>query len=154
MPVSKRQRGASFQRWIQDWFLENYEGAAVHNQVSVANKIPIRDKITGEMKEVWISKRNDIFGAIDLIVVIPGRKILFIQATMDTGVTKRLNEMVTVPWPLDHVSVQLWQKRPDGVIQVKQFTGTELIDAGQIVRRKYYRLEKEVSNGQSEQHSS
>ena len=151
--MNKRQRGHNFQNWIEQWMLDNYEGAVVHNQKSVANKIPIRDKITGEMKEIWISKRNDIFGAIDLIVIIPGRKPLWIQATMDTGVTKRLQEMVTVPWPLEHCSVQLWQKRPDGVITIKKFTGSNLEDIGQIVRRKYYSLDKEISNGKSQQHT-
>lgn len=146
MPVNKRQRGMAFQKWIMDWLIENVPGVMVHNQTTVANKIPLRDKQTGQMKEIWVSKRNDILGCIDLIAIMPGQKPLFIQATLDSGVTRKLNDMLVVPWPLQHCRVQLWQKREDGVVMIKKFVGDGLEEVGKIIRRKYYKLSEESVN--------
>jgi hypothetical protein len=141
--MNNRQRGMAFQRWICDWFLEKFPTASVHNQVTVANKIPVRDKKTGEMKEVWISKRNDILGCIDVIIIIPNHKPIFIQATLDSGVTKKLQDLVQVPWSFEHCIVQLWQKREDSSVVVKKLKDGELKEVGKIIRRKYYTLGEE-----------
>ena len=63
--TTKVQKGNQFQDYIQKWLEEN--GWVVHNQKSVAKAIPIKDKITKKIKVVWVSKRNDIFGEVDLI---------------------------------------------------------------------------------------
>lgn len=152
--LNKRQRGMAFQRWIQDWFIEGFPGCSVHNQTTVANKLKLRDKLTGEWKEVWISKRNDILGCIDLIVIIPSQKPLYIQATLDSGVGRKLQDLVAIRWPLEYCRVQLWLKREDGVIIIKKFTGDSLVDIGQIVRRKYYRLEGGTSIGEPNKSNS
>jgi len=153
--VNKRQRGNAFQDWIEDWIIDNFPGASVHNQKTVANKLTLRDKYTGEMKEVWVSKRNDILGCIDLLAIIPGKKPLFIQATLDSGVGRKLQDLVAVRWPLEYCREQLWLKREDGVIIIKKFTGDALLDIGQIVRRKYYRLEEGgVANGEHNKSNS
>ena len=104
------------------------------------------DKKTGEVKDIWISKRQDILGCIDLIVIIPKRKPLFIQATLDSSVTKRLQELQEVPWPLEFVNVHLWQKRGDGTISIKKFTGDSLVDYGKVIRRKFFREEGPKEN--------
>jgi hypothetical protein len=146
--MNKRQRGHAFQDWIEVWLVEHFSNVCVHNQKSVANKIPIRDKVTGLMKEVWVSRRNDILGCIDLLAIFPDKKPLFIQATLDSGMGKKLQDLLQVKWPLQFCTVQVWVKREDGVITIKNFTGDKLIDKGQIVRRKYYELKEEL-NGTS-----
>jgi hypothetical protein len=146
MAMNKRKKGNAFQDWIEHWFLDRFSEVAVHNQKTVANKIPIRNKVTGITEEIWISKRNDVWGCIDLLVLFPDKKPLFIQATLDTGITRKLQDLLKVKWPLQFCHVQVWVKRPDGIIVIKQFTGDALIDKGQIIRRKYYQL-KEEPNG-------
>jgi hypothetical protein len=141
--VNNRQRGLQFQRWIADWIIEKHPQAVVHNQIGASTRIPVRDKKTGLTKEIWISKNMDIFGCIDLIVIIPGKKPLFIQATLDTGTGRKLQDLVQVPWPFEFCTVQLWQKREDGVVLIKDFTGAAFHELGQIVRRKYYKLERD-----------
>lgn len=141
--MNKRQRGNAFQDWVAKWFIDNHPGCATHNQKTASTMCRVLDKKTGELKDIWISKRQDILGCIDLIVIIPKRKPLFIQATLDSGVTKRLEELQQVPWPLDFVNVHLWQKREDSTVSIKKFTGDSLEDYGRIIRRKFFRESKE-----------
>ncbi len=68
-----------------------------------------------------------------------GEKPLFIQATAHSNVQKRLDEILRHPWPLEHVRVQVWQKK-DKEINIKYFNGKELIDYAKIIRRKLFLL--------------
>jgi hypothetical protein len=136
--MNTRQKGNAFQDWIEKWFLEHFPGCSVHNQKTVSTLVKFLDKKTGQWKEVWVSKRNDLHGCIDLEVIFPNAKILYIQATLDTGTTKRLEELSKVPFALEYCNVQLWQKREDGKINIKKYTGSDLEDHGKIIRRKFY----------------
>ena len=140
--MNKRQKGNLFQDWVEDWFLQ-FPGVKVHNQKTVSSLIKLRDKQTGELKDVWVSKRNDILGCIDLIVMIPHKKPLYIQATLDSGITKRLEELAPIPFPLEYCTVQLWQKKDGGEVHIKNYTGSGFEDFGKIIRRKFYKLSKD-----------
>lgn len=135
---SKRQAGNEFQDWIEKWIKKGIPIAEVHNQKTVSQLIKVRDKKTGQLKDIWVSKRNDILGCIDLIVMIPNKAPCFIQATLDTGVTKRAKELAKVPWDFRYCIVQLWMKKKPGEIHIKQFDGDELKDIARIIRGKYY----------------
>lgn len=136
--TSKRAKGSAFQRWVKAWIEKNYEGSVVHNQ-------PTQNPITfiKDGKVVYKNpKGNDIFGCIDLIAIVPGCAPIFIQATMDDHTTKRLKDMVKVPWPLGLATVQLWQDKGGGRKIVKQLTRElkegvmALRTRGEIIRGK------------------
>ncbi len=138
---SKRQAGNDFQDWIEKFIKKQFPLAEIHNQKTVAHLIKIRDKKTGQLKDVWVSQRNDILGCVDLIVIIPHKKPCFIQATLDTGVAKRVKELAKVPWDFNYCDVQLWQKKRPGEIHIKFFDGEKLVDSAKIIRGKHYILE-------------
>jgi len=124
---STRQKGNLFQDWVCAWLQE--QGYDVRNQKTVARRIgPKR----------WTMLAADVFGC-DLIAIKKGEKPLFIQATAHTNVQKRLDEILRHPWPLDHVVVQVWQKKHKE-INIKYFNGKELVDYAKIIRRKLFLL--------------
>jgi hypothetical protein len=125
----RRKHGNDFQDWIEAWLTK--QGWSVHNQKTVSRAIPIGGKV------IWTSCRNDIL-AMDLVAVKPGEKTLFIQATLHGSVKKRRIEAKDVRWDLAHQCVQLWQKKDHGLVKVKEWDGTNYIDIGRIVRRKFY----------------
>lgn len=139
---NKRTKGNRFQDWVESWVLKTFPGAAIHNQKTSSKKIVYRDKKTGQLKEQWISTRNDIFGCIDLICILPNSdKTNYIQATEHTGVTKRVKEMEKVPWHFNTMNVYLFQKRERGRVSVKQLqkinNELKLIPIGEIKWGKY-----------------
>jgi len=141
--ANKRQKGNAFQDWIAAWLVENRPGAVIHNQKTVSKLVKIPDKRTGLLRDTWVSARNDIFGCVDLIVCAPGEPMCFIQATMDNHIGKRQKELLTVPWPWDCCSVELWLKRKVGEIHIKRMSEDgEFHDIGKILRRNFYRLEQ------------
>jgi hypothetical protein len=135
--MSKRSSGTAFQLWCKKWLEEYFPGVVVHNQ-------PMNHVMVGPGK--WICKENDVLGCIDLIAIHPGQPPLFIQVSMDEHTTKRLDKFAKVPWNLTYCTVQLWIKRPTGIVSIKQLesdvlTGKVfLTDHSQIVRRKYERI--------------
>lgn len=130
--TSTRQKGAVFQNWCQKWLQEN--GWTVHNQKSISRTV----KTPRGM--IWVSGKQDLLGA-DIIAIKATEKIFFIQWTLHTGVQKRLDEFLKYPWPLEHVTVQLWQKKSNNEIDIKQFDRGKLITHGKIIRRKLYLVE-------------
>lgn len=131
---SKRAKGNRFQNWIEgllkDW------GYAVHNQKSMGRLIHTRDKKTGERKTVYISTRNDIFGT-DLVAIKPGEPVRFIQATMDTNLGRKLNQIADYPWPEDHCIVEVWQKKDRGALIWRlDFEKRELRRWAEVQRRR------------------
>ena len=135
--MSKIRTGNIYQDWVKKWIEESWRGAIVHNQKSVSTRITLKDG-----REIWVSKRNDIFGCVDLICIIPSGQLMFIQCTAHTGVKKRLDQFKRIPWPLHRCIVQLWQKKSERgrtVIQqlFKQGDSFELRVIGEIKNRKY-----------------
>jgi len=126
---STRQKGNQFQDWCASWL--THQGYDVYNQKTVAKLIK-----TQKHGLIWVSQRQDIFG-MDILAMKTGEKPIFIQATRHSGVQKRLDEILTHSWPLDHVVVQVWQKK-DKEINIKAFDGEKLRDYGKIIRRKLY----------------
>jgi hypothetical protein len=95
----------------------------------------------------WICQENDILGCIDLIAIHKDQPPLFIQVSLDEHIDKRLKKFSAVPWNLSHCSVQLWVKRPTGIVSIKKLSLVEgctglfkLEDKARIVRRKYERI--------------
>lgn len=125
---STRQKGNAFQYFCAIWLRD--QGYDVYNQTTVATCIK---------PGVWRSQHQDIFGC-DIIAMKAGEKPLFIQATAHSNVQKRLDEILKHPWPLEHVVVQVWQKKANKEINIKEFNGKELIDHAKIIRRKLFFL--------------
>lgn len=128
---STRQKGNQFQDWCASWLRD--QGYDVYNQKTVAKLIK-----TQKHGLIWISQRNDIFG-IDILAMKANEKPLFIQTTLHSAVQKRLDEILRHPWPLEHVRVQVWQKK-DKEINLKDFDGQKLVDYAKIIRRKLFLL--------------
>ena len=133
-------KGGAFQRWVKSYIETNYPGSVVHNETS--NSKAYFDKKTNEIR--YFSHRNDILGCIDLIAVIPGKKTIFIQATLHKATGYRLKEFVVVPWNLDHCIVQLWQDKGGGRKVIQQLSQhieggcvvSSLTTVGEIIRGK------------------
>jgi len=79
---------------------------------------------------------------VDLVAIIPCRRVLFIQATAHTGVEKRRKELMRVPWPECCADVELWQKKGPREVNIKRFLpdGT-FKEHGKILNRRFYLLE-------------
>jgi hypothetical protein len=138
---NRSKTGNAFQDWIQKWILENYRGSAVHNQKSVAKVIKLRDPKTGQLVDRWVSQRNDILGCIDLIWVDAMGFVTFIQATADTGISRKVKELAQVHWNFGRgYNVELWVKRAAGKADIMRLAGRSdfpsLIKIGSIIRRK------------------
>lgn len=136
--MNKRKSGNLFQDWIEDWLLKSFPGCVVHNQKSVSTFLP--------KMGVWTSKRNDIFGCVDLVAIGTTEvcdKTLWIQATLDTGIGRKEKELLEIPWHLDHSCVEIWQKKEGGrvVIRRLQRDGTFKIWA-EIRRGKFCHITK------------
>ncbi len=129
--TSTRQKGTQFQNWCAQWLKE--QGWTVRSQMSTSRMIKT------SRGTIWVSGKQDIFGA-DILAIKTDAKPMFIQATLHTAVQKRLDEFLKYPWPLEHVVVQVWQKR-DNEVNIKVFDGTELRDCAKIIRRKFYLAE-------------
>ena len=130
--TSKRAKGSAFERWVEAWLIKNNPSCKVHRQVSLSKYLP--------MKKMFVSTRNDILGAIDLICV-NSSSIRMIQATMHTGTGKKLNDLRQVPWPHDKVSVELWMKRAPRRITIWRVYADHEDILGEIIGGKF--IEKE-----------
>ena len=106
------------------------QGYDVYNQKTVAKRIKAG---------IWISQRQDIFG-MDILAIKTLEKPIFIQATLHSAVQKRLDEILRHPWPLQFVTVQVWQKKDNKQINIKQLDGQKLVDYAKIIRRKLFLL--------------
>uniref|UniRef100_A0A6M3JYA2 Holliday junction resolvase n=1 Tax=viral metagenome TaxID=1070528 RepID=A0A6M3JYA2_9ZZZZ len=129
-----RAYGAELQRKAKA-ILEEW-GYCVHNQTTLAHKIKNK-----EGREFWVSKRNDIFGCIDLVAIHPEKdNILFIQVTAHTGVGMKLKELAKVPWN-KACRVELWLYKGQGRWVLKELRrgirgGAKLGDYAEIQRGK------------------
>jgi hypothetical protein len=126
MKDNRRARGNAFQKWICTWLEKNY-GMVTHNQISYAKWLPHIQK--------WTSFRNDILGCIDCIGV-NDKRIVFIQATLHTGVGKKIRELSIVSWPkINGVDIELWVKRgPRRITIINALTNTK---RGEIINGKF-----------------
>jgi len=142
MKDKRRRRGLDFQRWIvkwleeRDWICENF--------------IPISIKKVIRGKEMWVSKRSDPFGCIDIVGKKKYHRTLWIQATLHTGKKVKADKLMKVPWAEYADDVQIWIKRSTGSIDIYQLDEGEFIQLGKILQRKFYKsegkLKKEKSN--------
>jgi len=130
MKKSTRKKGLDFQDWIKR-FLEERDWI-VHNQKPMGKLI----------KGNYISQRNDIFGCVDLIAKKEEKPTIWIQATLNPNLEKRLKEFLQLGniWNSEDL-VQVWIKRKSGLVDIFQLFGTELLPIGKIIRRKFYKLQ-------------
>lgn len=141
MPTSARQKGIDFQNWIDRWILKEFPDSAIHNFKPTSKMIKVRGK-DGRLKEIWVSRDNDLWNCIDLEVKMPHcPKPIYIQAKVRGDVARTLEKIKTVPWDLDHQIVQLWQKKKPGRIVIQQLRVVkgdyEFFKIAEIQRGKY-----------------
>lgn len=135
---SKREKGNDFQRWIRDWLQK--KGWIVRNFPTEMRPIKIIDKKTKKLKDIYVARKNDVFGA-DLIVKKNSR-IMFIAASLDPHVQRRLEEFekyfeVNCP----NILLQIWIKTEKGInIKDCKYFDSKLtaLDHGKIIRGKFY----------------
>jgi hypothetical protein len=129
MTDTRRARGNNFQDWICKYLSKN-EGMVCHNQKAMAKWLPYCQK--------WVSTRNDILGCIDVIGVNRDRMV-FIQATLHTGVGKKEKDLQSVPWPdIKGVDVELWQKKGPRRIVVFKMIGGKLEKIAEIINGRLF----------------
>jgi len=133
--TSKRAKGNAFQDQICK-YLEK-QGWVCHNQKTVAKWIPF--------KQIWTSQRNDLFGALDILAV-NGESILGIQATLHTGIGKKIADVGAIPWPYEKMDIQIWQKkspRRTVVWKMCKWMGKPRADVmGEIINGKFVEREE------------
>jgi hypothetical protein len=135
--MNRLRIGNQYQDYCQKWIEETWRGAVVHNQKSVSTRVTLKGG-----RSMWVSKRNDVWGCLDLLVITPSGQLMFIQCTAHKGVKKRLDQFKKVPWPLHRCMVQLWQKKSErGRTVIQQLFRVEdkfeLRVIGEIKNRKY-----------------
>lgn len=128
--MSKRSTGSAFEKWCEAWILKNIPNSAVHRQVSVASKVKVG------VREIWVSKRNDIFGVIDLVVVSPDIKPMFIQCTCDSSIGRKFKELFAIPWNLKHSDVYVWQKMKGRRVVLWEYDGRAFFTENEIINGK------------------
>jgi len=134
---SKSQKGNQFQDWCAAWILKNSPGSIVHNQKAVAKIIKMRDSKTGQLVDRWVSQRNDILGCVDIVWIWSTGCLVFIQATMDSGVGRKLTELKKIPWDVSMYGVEVWVKREPGRIDILKYTAEKtLLKIATITRGK------------------
>lgn len=139
MPT-KREKGNAFQRWVKDWLEER--GWLIRNFPMTSRMIKIKGKM------IFVKQNNDVFGC-DLIAR-KDRRCLWVQATLDSSVTKRQEEFERYLLKFDMLPGEdflIWMKNEKGEINVKfvfmQANHTKgdhigIMDIGKIIRRKFY----------------
>ncbi len=80
----------------------------------------------------WVSQSNDVFGCIDLVAKKKGERTRWIQVTAHSGVGKKKQEILEVPWDSDHDSVEIWRWVGGGVRKHKS--------TGVFLERQYFQL--------------
>ena len=133
--MNKARKGNAFQDWCVKWIMKNYPRSVCHNQKAVAKAIPIVDPKTKKREVRWVSQRNDIFGCIDLIWVLPDAPIIWVQCTTDQHIERKEKDLRSVPWP-PNTNVQLWLKRPDKRVDIYNMTADNMRLVCSIVRGK------------------
>jgi hypothetical protein len=127
---SRTHRGKAFQDRCRA-ILEAW-GWTVHNQKPSGKMIWTKDGMR------FVSARNDIFGALDLLARKVGELPLGVQCTLDGGVKRKLDDIAAVPWAREHERIEIWMGRKNGEIAIKRYEGEKLVDVGMIRRGKLY----------------
>jgi hypothetical protein len=58
---------------------------------------------------IYISQSNDVFGCIDLVAKKKGERTRWLQVTAHSGVGKKRQEILEVPWDPLYDSVEIWR---------------------------------------------
>lgn len=135
---SKREKGNSFQRWIRDYLQK--KDWIVRNFPTEMRSLKIKDKKTGELKDIFVPRKNDVFGS-DLIAM-KGLRIMFIAASLDPHINRRIEEFENYfKVRNSNVILQIWIKTDKGInIKICRFFNGKLtaLDYGKIIRGKFY----------------
>lgn len=126
--INKRQKGNMLQNKVAQFY--EAQGYSVHNQKSIAKQI---------RPGLWISQRNDILGAYDIIAT-NFQEIKFIQVTADTNIKNKLEKIIQVKLPLDKSIVEVWQYLKNGEFKILKYDGEKLTEYARYKRKKLYLL--------------
>ena len=135
--TSTRQTGNNFQDWIQKWLGDR--GWMIHNQKGVATKVRT------PRGEIWVSKRQDIFGCIDLIAKKVGIT-LWIQATTHKSLKEKVKKIRAAKLTFSEFEFpMIFLKREGGIVDIYGFDGVGAILSpgepshyGKIIRRNFF----------------
>ncbi|MCK7508957.1 MAG: hypothetical protein MZV70_36280 [Desulfobacterales bacterium] len=78
----------------------------------VHNQKPVSKRIFTPKGPIFVSGRNDLFGAFDLMVLLDRRRTKYIQATLHTGIGEKKKQIDKLPWHPLYSSYEIWQKIP------------------------------------------
>ena len=132
---NKRKAGLQFQAWIKK-YLED------HNwEVENFTPMTIKRIHPGNNKVFWQRIRFDPFD-IDLIAKKIGEPTLWIQATLDSSLGRKMEKLSSHPWHPEHDQVEVWAKREPGKIDVFRLVSWGKFElVGKIIRRKHFKVE-------------
>ena len=144
-----RQKGNQLQNWVEAYLKK--KGYIVHNQKPVASQIKTK---VGDL--IWVSKRNDIYGCIDIEYFHPEEDCIhYAQVTGHSGVGKKLKDLSKIPWNSACI-VELWLSKGQGRWVIKRLYGIDytrtmgikneprLEDYAEIHRGKFMLLKEEL----------
>jgi hypothetical protein len=104
--MNKRAIGNAFQDAVCKWLSKDFPGITIHNFKSSMRFLPHLGR--------WVSpKANDLWGCVDIACIGPDEctnKPLFIQCTTGKGIAQKEKDMLSVPWCLEHMTVEVWQR--------------------------------------------
>ena len=139
--TSTRQTGNNFQDWIQKWLGDR--GWVIHNQKGVATKVRT------PRGEIWVSKRQDIYGCIDLIAKKAGLT-LWIQATTHKSLKEKVKKIRAAKLTFSEFEFpMIFLKREGGIVDIYSLlplneeiaSDVSPVRYGKIIRRKFYATE-------------
>jgi hypothetical protein len=80
----------------------------------------------------WVSQSNDVFGCIDLVAKKLGERTRWIQVTADSGIGRKKQDLLEVPWDPQHDSVEIWRWVGGNTRKHKT--------TGELLERQYFQL--------------
>lgn len=126
--MNRRKSGRMFEIWCRNWLKE--QGYQVH----------LAGKKVVKYKNRYLFIGDDIFGVFDILAISP-QEIRLIQCSKHEAIKKRLDELKDLMWLQQKAYVELWIKRPNGVVDILRLKDQEFIHWGKIIRKKLFILD-------------
>lgn len=77
----------------------------------------------------------DFWNCIDILAVKPGERVRAIQVTSGDGIGKKIADLATVPWPTEHVSVEVWMQKRREFMDCREAAKKEDVSVREVFDR-------------------
>jgi len=89
----------------------------------------------------------DFWNCIDILAVKPGERVRAIQVTVDGGIGKKVNDVMSVNWPRDHVSVEIWMQKRIEFMQCREKAAREELPVREVFDRYNHFQVRKLDDG-------